>query len=128
MGDVEMSNAIPPDVQFVYRDWNWYKKVWWFLHYLVGCVGVVASITTANKPMFLQPFPALANGIAWLSALCVALLVFLEPKRRARAYAAAWRILHKETGQFAHGPEDAPPNRLFEAIAQGEEHLARLDG
>ena len=123
-----MTNVVPPDVQFIYRDWNWYKKMWWFLHYLIGGIGVVASITTANRPFFLHSLPALANGIAWISALCVALLVFLEPKRRARAYAAAWRILHKEIGLFVHGAANAAPNRLFDAIAQGEEHIAKLDG
>ncbi|HUP60324.1 MAG TPA: hypothetical protein VNA69_07880 [Thermoanaerobaculia bacterium] len=112
----------------IYRDWNWYRKLWWFLHYLIGSIGVVASITAANKPQFLQAFPDVLSGIAWLSALCVTLLVFLEPKKRARAYAAAWRLLNTETGRFRNAPANTPPASLFDVIAQGEEFIAKLDG
>ena len=120
--------GIPADVEQIYRAWNRYRKIWWRLHYLIGFVGVVASITAANKPQFMEGYPEWLNGIAWLSALCVALLVFLDPKRRGVAYTAAWRILHKEIGQFTHGSGDIPPVRLFDAIAQGEEVIAKLDG
>lgn len=122
------ANLIPPDVERIYRDWNWYRKVWWLLHYLIGIVGVVAAITVANKPMLLQAEPAVLNSIAWLSALCVNLLVFLEPRKRARAYTAAWRLLHKEIGKFRHSTPESPPTNLFETIAQGEDLIAKLDG
>lgn len=112
----------------IHNDWNWYRRVWWFLHYLIGIAGMAASLTVANKPQFLQDAPLLLNAIAWLSALCVGLLVFLEPRKRARAYTAAWRPLHKEIGKFRYGREPDLKTSLFEVISQGEEFIAKLDG
>ncbi len=125
---MEKTNPIPPHVERIYTSWNFFRKLWWFYHYLIGVVGVVAAITVANKPQVLEEIPVLLNSIAWLSALCVALLTFLEPKKRARAYTAAWRLLHKEIGKFQHGASSENPATLFEAVSQGEEFIAKLDG
>jgi hypothetical protein len=121
-------NEIPPDVEHIYNDWNWYRRVWWFLHYLIGIAGMMASLTVANKPQFLQDAPLFLNAIAWLSALCVGLLVFLEPRKRARAYTTAWRVLHKRIGEYRHGTEPGSKTNLLEGISQGEEFIAKLDG
>ena len=72
--------------------------------------------------------PMLLNAISWLSALCVSLLVFLEPRKRARAYTAAWRLLHNEVGKFRQGEPGAPATALFEVIVSGEDLIARADG
>jgi len=121
-------HPIPPDVERIYKSWVLFRRSWWLCHYFIGIVGVLAAITVANKPQFLQNLPLLLNGIAWLSAVCVALLTFLEPKKRARAYTAAWRILHKAIGTFRHSAIPQDPAMLFEAIAHGEELIAKLDG
>ena len=119
-------NDIPPEIKDLHKSWHFYFRSWWFFHYLIGIVGVVAAITVANNPAFLQPYPIQFNGIAWLSAVCVSLLTFLEPKKRARAYAAAWRTLHEQIGLYRYG-EDADPAKLFKAAKEAEEIIARLD-
>lgn len=122
------SNKIPEEVQRIYDDWNWYRRVWWFQHYLIGLLGLVFSCTVASKPQVLHDIPLLLNSFAWLSALCVGLLVFLEPRKRARAYTAAWRLLHTAIGKFRHDRNQVAPDVLVDAITQGEEFIARLDG
>lgn len=122
------NNKIPEDVERIYRDWNWYRRVWWFLHYLIGLLGIVSSYTVASKPQVLQGIPLLLNSIAWVSAVCVGLLVFLEPRKRARAYTAAWRLLHTAVGKFRHDRKQIAPDVLFDAISHGEEFIAKLDG
>jgi hypothetical protein len=121
-------NSIPAEVSRIYDSWERYRRIWWFIHYLIGIVGVVASITVANKPHLLQSQPLILNSIAWISAMCVTLLVFLEPRKRARAYTTAWRLLHQEIGKFRHSQTEESPTVLFEAVAKGEEHIAKLDG
>ena len=122
------SNPVPPDVERIHKSWVFFRKSWWLCHYVVGVVGVVAAITVANKPLVLQDLPLLLNGIAWLSAICVSLLTFLEPKKRARAYTAAWRVLHKAIGTYRHSASPQDPAILFDAVTQGEELVAKLDG
>jgi hypothetical protein len=124
----KQSNTVPHDVQKIYDAWVFFRRSWWFFHYAIGITGVIAAITAANKPQFLQDPPILLNAIGWLSAVCVATLTFLEPKKRARAYSAAWRILHKAVGTYRHTSPTPSAAMLFEAISQGEEVIAKLDG
>lgn len=119
-------NDIPQEILKLNASWHFYFRTWWFVHYTIGISGVIAAITVANNPAFLQPYPTLLNGIAWLSAICVALLTFLEPKKRARAYAAAWRILHEKIGSYRYG-QGAEAAELFVAAKEAEEIIARLD-
>lgn len=121
-------NEIPTDVERIHNDWNWYRRVWWFLHYFIGLLGIVASLTVANKPQILPELPLLLNSLAWISAICFGMLVFLEPRKRARAYTSAWRLLHNVIGKFRHDGKQAAPDILFDAITQGEEIIAKLDG
>lgn len=118
--------SIPDDVNHLYKSWVFYRRTWWALHYFIGISGVIAAITSANKPQFLEGSPAILNSISWFSAVCVAVLTFLEPKKRARAYAAAWRILHKAIGVHKHG-HSANQVDLYEAISQGEDIISKLD-
>lgn len=117
---------IPDEIVKMTKSWHFYFRTWWFFHYLIGIVGVISAITVANNPKFLQGVPLLLDSLAWLSAICVTLLTFLEPKKRARAYVAAWRILYKEVGTFRYGSSDNPAT-LFETVKKGEDIIAQLD-
>ena len=121
-------NPVPQDIEELYKSWVFFRKSWWYCHYVIGIVGVLAAITSANKPQFLQAEPLLLNGVAWLAAVCVSVLTFLEPKKRARAYTAAWRVLHKAIGTYRHNSMPVEPAVLYEAVSQGEELIAKLDG
>ena len=120
------SQLIPEEVEKIGKAWHFYFRTWWFFHYFIGVAGVVSAITVANNPKFLQAMPFVLDGLAWFSAICVSLLTFLEPKKRARAYVAAWRVLHKEMGSFRYGSSpDAIP--LFDAVKKGEDIIAQSD-
>lgn len=119
-------NIIPPEINKLHGAWHFYFLAWWLVHYAIGIIGVVSAITVANNPTFLVPYPLVLNGLAWLSAVCVSLLTFLEPKKRARAYAAAWRILHEQVGCYRYG-QDTNPAELFKAAKRAEKVIANLD-
>jgi hypothetical protein len=121
------TNTIPDDVQRIYDAWELYRKSWWLTHYFIGILGVVASITVANNPQLLHKPDYLLNGISWFAAVCIATLTFLDPKKRARAYSAAWRILHLAIGEHKYRPAGTPPDELFRAVTQGEGIIANLD-
>jgi hypothetical protein len=121
-------NPVPKDIEELYSSWVFLRKSWWFCHYFIGIVGVLAAITSANKPQFLQTEPLLLNAVAWLAAVCVSILTFLEPKKRARAYTSAWRVLHRAIGTYKHSSTLPEATTLYEAVTQGEEIIAKLDG
>jgi hypothetical protein len=119
--------SIPNDVQRIYDSWEFYRKAWWRTHYVIGILGVIASITVANNPVVLQQPPGLINAISWLAAVCIALVTFLDAKKRARAYSAAWRVLHLAISEVKAEPVGAPSKNLFAAVTQGETIIANLD-
>jgi uncharacterized membrane protein YhaH (DUF805 family) len=120
-------NTISPDVERIHQAWEKYRKYWWFTHYAIGITGVVASITVANNPSVLHNPSWLLNGISWLAALCIALITFLDAKKRARGYSAAWRILHLTIANYKYQPSGTPPDKLLLAIKDGEQIIAALD-
>jgi hypothetical protein len=121
-------HAIPKEVENIYTAWVFYRRIWWFCHYAIGISGVVAAITAANKPQFLLERPSFLNAVGWFSAVCMTTLTFLEPKKRARAYSSAWRILHKAIGNYRHSFAEPNPHVLFDAMSDGEDLIAKLDG
>ena len=120
-------NNVPPEIQKLHGSWHFYFRAWWLVHYVVGIVGVMSAITVANNPAFLGPYTSvITNGLSWLSAVCISLLTFLEPKKRARAYAAAWRILHEQIGCYRY-EKDISPAELFKAAKRAAGIIAGLD-
>jgi hypothetical protein len=118
---------IPKDVQRIYDAWEFYRKAWWRTHYVIGVLGVIASITVANSPVVLQQPTWILNVISWFAAVCIALVTFLDAKKRARAYSAAWRILHLAVSEFNSDPASHSPKTLLTAVTRGEAIIANLD-
>lgn len=121
-------NEIPQEVLDIEKVWSKLFHRWWFYHYLIGILGALSAVTVASNPQILLKVPYSFDVLAWLSAICVSLLTFLEPKKRGRGYVAAWRILHEEIGKYKYSSDpDKNVEHLFETVRKGENIIANLD-
>ena len=123
---MEPKNDIPEEITSIHNAWKRLYHRWWAIHYTVGLTGTISAITVASNPKFLSGVPLSLDILAWISAVSVAVLTFLEPKKRARAYVAAWRLIHEEMGKYRYG-ETESIKALFTTVRKGEEIIARLD-
>lgn len=131
------SRTLPKDIEETLSVWLAYKHRWWFIHYFFGTSALIGSVTIASRPLRTVRreapksrrdfFAALGfDVVAWASAVCVAMVTFLTPSRRARAYVAAARILSDARNRYLNDP-NYPLEKLLDAVQQGEELIERAD-
>jgi hypothetical protein len=84
---------IPDEIEQRLTAWRRYFTRWWNVHYILGIAGTVSSILVASRPQFLLNIHYALESFALIAAICIVLITFLMPSRRAKAYVAAWRIL-----------------------------------
>ena len=126
MSEIEYKNNIPKEILVLHDSWKRLYHRWWAIHYTIGMIGTISAITVASNPKFLSGYTLSIDILAWVSAVSVSVLTFLEPKKRARAYVAAWRLIHEEMGKYKYG-ENKNIKLLFSTISKGEEIISRLD-
>lgn len=118
--------SIPTKIQRVLDLWERYFHTWWCIHYVLGIGGTIASITVASNPKFIVGVPSLLELLAWISAICIALITFLLPSRRAKAYVEAWRLLHDAVTRYEED-ESYELQELLNAARKGEELIGQSD-
>lgn len=120
---------LPKDVAETLDFWLHHKLTWWRLHYGLGIAALFCAVTVASRPQLANLFstaPTLLDVLAWVSAICIALITFLGPTRRARAYVAASRVLSDARNRYVNDPT-YPVEKLLDAVQQGEDIIARSD-
>lgn len=117
---------IPEEIKALVDAWHKYFHRWRFAHYVLGILGTVSSITVASNPKILASVPYSLDTLAWLSAVCIALITFLIPSKKAKSYVSAWRILYDAVGRYKHDPQ-VPTATLFDAVASGEKLIDGAD-
>jgi hypothetical protein len=120
------SRTLPLEIEQLLSAWGKYFHSWWTVHYIFGIVGSVCAITVASQPKFLLGLPYLIEGFAWISAICIALITFLMPSRRARAYVNAWRILNDACNRYKMD-EKYTIKELLDAVKEGEKIISTAD-
>jgi hypothetical protein len=75
---------------------------------------------------FLKAHPSLLQFLAWLSFFCTFILLWLQPARRARAYADAWRMLDDAYGRYKVGV-GYPIENVYDARKEGEKLISATD-
>ena len=123
------TRELPKDVAETLDFWLHHKFKWWRLHYGLGIAALLCSVTVASGPKFEHLFnaaPVLLDMLAWISAICIALVTFLGPTRRARAYVAAARVLSDARNRYVNDP-NYPLENLLDAVQEGEDIIARSD-
>ncbi|MFC2052830.1 hypothetical protein ACFLV7_00830 [Chloroflexota bacterium] len=93
-----MPNTVPDSITELLKKWYKSFNMWQGIHYGLGIIGTVFSIIVAIRPTSLEPYGI--EILAIISTLCIMLLAFLIPARRAHAMREAWRALNIATERF----------------------------
>lgn len=101
-----------------------YRAGWRVCHYTLGISATIASIVAGSIGIYLPRYPIIVAGLSSFSAISIALVSFLLPSRKAKAYSEAWRILNNACNEYVFKPE-IKIDTLIEAEAKAEE-LVRL--
>jgi hypothetical protein len=89
---------IPPEVRRRLDTWRPLWRVFLWLHYSLGVVGVLSSALAAALPV-----SWLVTLFAVLSACCFAMIGFVCPERRYLGLIRAWRTLDFAATQYKNG-------------------------
>mgnify|MGYP001608207561 CR=1 FL=1 len=121
---MQTNREIPKKITDLLHIWDKLFHRWWVYHYVLSIAGIIASITVASNPKFLSGYyPEMFSIFAWLSALCMTLVTFLMPSRRARAYVAAWRLLFDACSRYEL--EDTySMKELLDTVKKGEDIIS----
>lgn len=120
----EIPRVVPEEIDAHRRLWVRFNRRWKMLHYALGISATASAITVASQPEFLKSIPHLLEAVAWTAALCVALITFLVPSRRARSYVSAARTLTDACNRYRFDPE-YKMKQLLDAVKHGEELISR---
>jgi len=118
--------ALPTEIEQLLVAWDRYFHNWWAVHYILGIAGTVCAITVASRPKFLLAVPYLIEGFAWISAICIVLVIFLMPSRRAKSYVNAWRILNDACNRYKMD-ERYTIEKLLDAVKECEKIIGASD-
>lgn len=126
MSSLKTPREVPPNIDEHLAIWVRCHRAWSTCHYLLGILSTLFSITVASQPEGLKEIPRLMSILSWLSAICVGLMTFLLPMRRARSYVKAARVLTDARNRYRH--ESAfTIEQLLNAVRDGEEHISKSE-
>lgn len=101
--------------------WRAYFRGWRMLFWTCGVLGVAASVLAAAEKVTGISAPYFAA----LSSVCMALIGFTNPQRRAIAYLRAWRLL--DGALLRHEAGNLGLSDLVETVERGESIIAEAD-
>jgi hypothetical protein len=90
-----------------------------YAHYFFGVVGVAASAISAATG------GAVGKSLAAVSAICLAVLGFMQPDRKYIKFSRAWSILDVAALRYRYG--EATLSELMDALDCGEQMIAELE-
>ena len=90
-----------------------------YAHYFFGVVGVAAATISAATG------GTLGKALAAASAICLAVLGFVQPDRKYLKFSRAWSILDVAALRYRYG--EATLAELMDALDSGEQMIAEFE-
>jgi len=116
-----MTQTVPDKYKALQKEWKIKEQMWSFLHYGLGISSaVLAAASTGLKapPSFLSSIDTAT--LAWASATLAALLTFLSPASKRKAYTEACDHLRLARFRF-----ETQSDALSNAIETAQAMVAR---
>jgi hypothetical protein len=111
---------VPNEVSQVLQAWLQRRRLYNFVHYSVGVVGLVASVAAGSGLL-----SALSSMFAFMSTVCIAILAFSNPRKEYGKFARASRVLHMAVLRYQLRQIDL--NDLLNAVEQGEKIIEKAE-
>ncbi len=116
---------VPPAINAQQRDWNQTSINWWAVHYVLGVLGIVATMLGALKEG--------ASPSSWeanigrfaplVGTAIVAYITFFQASEWGTRFRKAWTILNNACNKYS-SDHTAPTMILADAVQQGQEIIA----
>jgi len=106
--------------------WRLLRYGWTTAHYVVGLTGTVASTIVALNIESTSTLASWKSILAFYAPISLAIITFLQPAKRARAYATAWRSLSSAVLRFQHD-DDFQIKKVIDALQEGEAAIAAAE-
>ena len=118
-----MERDVPKEIVERSKAWRFYFGFWYAVHYTLGVVAILSSLTVAYLAFAVQG-RALIAGFSLVAAICTALNYFLFPYRNAQGYVKAWRQITSAMIKYRTDP-NTDVGILHRAIDEGESKIAK---
>jgi hypothetical protein len=113
--------AVLREIESRHKRWFMYFKFWKHLFWTCGVLCVTSSTLAAAEKVSGNAAPYFAV----LSSVCIAVIGFSGPQRRAQSYVTAWRALGSALMRYKAGACDLLA--VLEALDAGEKAIADGD-
>lgn len=97
---INQLQPIPEEVVLRLETWQPIWKMFLYLHYTLGVLGVLSSSLAAALP---SDQSIMVTAFAVTSACCFAVIGFVSPERRYLGLMRAWRTLHVAASRYQRG-------------------------
>ena len=110
---------VPLEVRARMDSWSALYKGAMYSHYFFGVVGVAAATISAATG------GAMGKALAAASAICLAVLGFVQPDRKYLKFSRAWSILDVAALRYRYG--EATLAELMDALDHGEQVITEFE-
>ena len=110
---------VPLEVRARMDSWSALSMSAMYSHYFLGVAGVAAATIAAATG------GALGKALAALSAICFAVLGFVQPDRKYLKFLRAWSILDVAALRYRYG--EATLSELMDALKCGEQLITEFE-
>jgi hypothetical protein len=114
------------DVEDRLGEWRRSFRLWRALNNGLRIISIFLSFTVAIGLRFLQAYPILIQVLAWLAFLSTLVLLWLQPAKRGKAYADAWRMLDDAHSRYL-ADENFSSEKVYDARKEGEKIISYTD-
>ena len=112
--------AVPSEVSHFLKAWLWRRRLSIALHNTMGIVGLAASLGASSGLLSGSP-----QVWAFISALSIAVLAFVNPRREYTKFAKAVRVLDVAILRYRHGIYGI--EELVDAVERGEAIIGEVE-
>lgn len=115
---------VPEKYKKLQKEWKVYESVWSILHYGLGVAASALAFMASSKDLRAVVNVENVSTLAITSGLVAAILTFLSPASRRKAYTEACNLLRVTRMRFEI-EQEIPERVLIDAVERGQEIIAK---
>lgn len=114
------------DISDRLNEWRRSFRLWRALNNGLRIISITLSFSVAVGFRFIQVHTNLIQILAWLAFLSTLILLWLQPAKRGKAYADAWRMLDDAFSRY-RVDENFSVEKVYDTRREGEKLISFTD-